>query len=196
MYELVEGYYKRIRNLTNFLQHWSNKWLSIDYFIQGWTFNVLVAIVFMKWDALIQHLEAALICEKNSIIMQTIIKSFWMLYPMMKGNGKRTNKSSTRNNKQKEECQYCKNKWGECVSRWENQIIKQIKDVWHPFPWMWFTMLFIGLTWQLSQVGGFDFHYTNWNVDDEYTWLFQQFINMTFGSFSKLQWTLLKPLHV
>jgi hypothetical protein len=61
---------------------------------------------------------------------------------------------------------------------------------------MWFTMLFIGLTWQLSQVGGFDFHYTNWNVDDEYTWLFQQFINMTFGSFSKLQWTLLKPLHV
>jgi hypothetical protein len=27
-------------------------------------------------------------------------------------------------------------KWGECVSRWENQITKQIKDVWHPFPWM------------------------------------------------------------
>jgi hypothetical protein len=69
VYELVEGYYKCIWNLINFVQHWSNKWLYIDYFIQGWTFNVLVAIVIMKWNALIQHLEATLICEENSIIM-------------------------------------------------------------------------------------------------------------------------------
>jgi hypothetical protein len=40
-----------------------------------------VAIVIMKWDALIQHLEATLFCEENFIIMQTIIKSFCMLYP-------------------------------------------------------------------------------------------------------------------
>jgi len=31
-----------------------------------------------------------------------------MLYPMMKGNRKKTNKSNTRDNKQKEEFQYCK----------------------------------------------------------------------------------------